>query len=64
MGLGVGVMEVAQRALGARVQGQELQEQAVLRFAMGCQDPRAERKLIDNPPITVDKAVGRVKTYY
>lgn len=56
-------MEVAQRALGARVPGQVLQEQAVLRFAMGCQDPRAGRKLIDNPPITVDEAVRRVKTY-
>lgn len=57
------VMEVAQRALGARVPGQVLQEQADLRFAMGCQDPRAGRKLIDNPPITVDEAVRRVKTY-
>uniref|UniRef100_K1PX51 Uncharacterized protein n=1 Tax=Magallana gigas TaxID=29159 RepID=K1PX51_MAGGI len=57
------VMEVAQRALGARVPGQVLQEQAVLRFAMRCQDPRAGRKLIDNPPLTVDEAVRRVKTY-
>lgn len=56
-------MEVAQRALGARVQGQVLQEQAVLRFAMGCLDLRAGRELIDNPPITVDEAVRRIKTY-
>lgn len=56
-------MEVAQRALGARVPGQVLQKHTVLRFAMGCQDPRAGRKLIDNPPITVDIGVRRVKTY-
>lgn len=56
-------MEVAQRALRARVPGQVLQEQAVLQFAIGCQDPRAGRKLIDNLPITVDEAVQRVKTY-
>lgn len=56
-------MEVAQRALGARVPGQVLQEQTVLRFTMGCQDLRTGRKLIDNPPITVDIGVRRVKTY-
>ena len=35
------VIETAQRALGARVPGPVPQEQAVLRFAMGCQDTRA-----------------------
>lgn len=43
------VMETAQCALGARVPGQVLQEQAVLRFAMGCLDVRAGPRLIDNP---------------
>lgn len=57
------VLEVAQRTLGARVQGQLLQEQAVLRFAISCQDPRAGRKLIDNPPITIDEAMRKVKTH-
>lgn len=46
-------MEVVQRALGATVPGQVLQDQ----------DPRAGRKLIDNPPITVNKDVQRIKTY-
>lgn len=57
------VMEVAQRALEARFLGQVPQEQAVLRFAMGCQDPRLGHKLINNPPISVDEAMQRVRTY-
>uniref|UniRef100_K1PQ47 Uncharacterized protein n=1 Tax=Magallana gigas TaxID=29159 RepID=K1PQ47_MAGGI len=59
-------MEIAQRALGAQVPGEVLQEQAVLRFAMGCNDTRAGRKLIKSPPpppSTVDEEVHRVKTY-
>ena len=56
-------MEIAQRALGAQVPGEVLQEQAVLRFAMGCNDTRVGRKLIESPPSTVDEAVHRVKTY-
>lgn len=61
--MGGRVMEVAQRILGARVQRQVLQEQAVLRFAISCQDPQAGRKLIDNPPITIDETMRKVKTY-
>ena len=57
------VIETAQRAHGARVPGQVLQEQTVLRFAMGCQDTRAGRSLIDTPPISLDEAVRCVKTY-
>lgn len=57
------VMEIAQRALGAQVPGEVLQEQAVLRFAMGCNDTRVGRKLIESPSSTVDEAVHRVKTY-
>lgn len=35
----------------------------LLCFLVFCQDPRAGRKLIDNPPITEDEAVRSVKTY-
>lgn len=38
---------VIYRGLRARVLGQVLQEQTVLRFAMDCQDPRAGWKLTD-----------------
>lgn len=57
------VMEIAQRALGTKVPGEVLQEQAVLRFATGCNDTRVGRKLMESPPSTVDEAVHRVKTY-
>ena len=56
-------MEAAQYALGARVSGSVLQEQAIMRFAMGCNDPRAGRQLLDRTPCTMDEAVRRVKTY-
>lgn len=56
-------MEFAQRALGGQVPGEVIQEQEVLRFAMGCNDTRVGRKLIESPPSTVDEAVHRVKTY-
>lgn len=55
-------MEIAQRALWAQVPGEVLQEQSVLRFAMGCNDTRVGRKLIESTPSTVDEAVHRVKT--
>ena len=41
------VIETAHRALRARVHWQVRQEQAVLRFAMGCQDIRLGRRLIE-----------------
>ena len=56
-------METAQYALGASVSGSVLQEQAIMRFAMGCNDPSAGRQLLDHTPCTMDGAVRRVKTY-
>lgn len=43
------IMEIAQRALGAKVPGMVLQEQTVLRIAIDCPDTRAGRKLIEVP---------------
>ena len=57
------VMEAAQYALGARVSGSVLQEQSMMRFAMGCNDPSAGRQLLDRTPCAMDEAVRRVKTY-
>ena len=37
------VMEAAQYAFGARISGSVLQEQATMRFAIGCNDPNAGR---------------------
>ena len=34
-----------------------------MRFAMGCNDPRAGRQLLDRTPCTMDEAMRRVKTY-
>lgn len=59
--LGDRVMEVAQRVITAKVPGKVLQEQAVLRFAMGCQDTRVDRT--PPPPSTVHDAVHRLNTY-
>lgn len=56
------VMKVVQRVLGAGFPRQVLQEHTVLRIAMSCQDQQAEWKLIDNPPISIDEAVWRVKS--
>lgn len=56
-------MEIAKRALEAQVSGEVLQEQAVVRFAIGCYDTKVGRKLIESPPSTVDVEVYRVKTY-
>ena len=57
------VMEAAQYALGARVSGSVLQQQAMMRFAMGCNDTSAVRQLLDRTPCAMDEAVRRVKTY-
>ena len=37
-------------------------KQAVLRFAMGCQDILANRQLIDSPPMSLDERVRLVNT--
>lgn len=37
------------KSLTAKVPGKMLQVQAVLRFAMGCQDTRVDRTLIESP---------------
>ena len=55
------VMEAAQYDLGARVSGSVLQEKAIMRFAMGCNDPSARMQLLDSTPCTMDEAVRRVK---
>ena len=57
------VLEAAQYALGARVSGSIPQEQAIMRFAMGCNDPSAGRQLLDRTPCTMDETVRRVTTY-
>ena len=57
------VMKAAQYALWARVSGSVLQERAIMRFAMGCNDPNAGRQVLDRTPCTLDEAVRRVKTY-
>ena len=44
-------------------QGSVLQERAIMRFAMGCNDPNAGRQVLDRTPCTLDEAVRRVKTY-
>ena len=56
-------MEAAQYALGARVSGSVLQEQAIMRFAMGCNDPSVGRQLLDRTPCTMYEAVRSVTTY-
>ncbi|XP_061191819.1 cadherin EGF LAG seven-pass G-type receptor 2-like [Saccostrea echinata] len=50
------VMETVQRSLGARVPGQVLQEQAVLWFAMGCQDARAGQASVDDGQVNASNA--------
>ena len=57
------VMEVAQYALGARVFESIPREQAIMRVAMGCNDPSAGRQLLDRTPCTMDEAVRSVTTY-
>ena len=52
------VMEAAQYDLGS-----VLQEQAIMRFAMGCNDPCARMQLLDSTPCAMDEAMRRVKTY-
>ena len=58
-------MKTAQYAHWARVSGSVLQERAIMRFAMGCNDPNAGtcRQVLDRTPCTLDEAVRRVKTY-
>ena len=37
------------------VSGSVLQEQAIMRFGMGCNDPSAGRQLLDRTPCTMDE---------
>ena len=57
-------MEAEQYALGTRVSGFVLQEeQTIMQFAMGCNDPSAGRQLLDRISCNMRDEVRRVKTY-
>ena len=56
------VMDMAQQALGSSTTHEVMQEQMVLRFALGCFDPEATKHLLNESPKSLEEAIQIVKT--